>query len=126
MVQQEMYERGDRVSLKEPLGPLKPEDFGIIVEVYKDGYLVFTDAEGCTLEDVTGTKDFDPEFHGIGDALFDYGVVFPRLRGWASDYTEGPWLTDKVDLSQFHAGDVIPLAHDEVTFIDSELRSVVQ
>lgn len=113
----ESYAKGDRVSLKERLGPLTDKDFGLIVEVYRDGYLEFDGA------DTAGTKDF--EFHGIGNTLFDYGVVFPRLRGWQSDYTNGPWLTDKIDLSQFHAGDVIPVAHDELTFIDSELRGVM-
>jgi hypothetical protein len=52
--------------------------------------------------------------------------VFPQLRGYVNDYTNGPWLTDKIDLSQFHAGDVIPLAHDELNFIDSELREVLK
>jgi hypothetical protein len=114
----ESFAKGDRVSLKEPLGVLKSGTAGLVVEVYRDGYLEFDD----TL--TAGTKDF--EFHGIGSTLFDYGVVFPQLRGYVNDYTNGPWLTDKIDLSQFHAGDVIPLAHDELNFIDSELREVMK
>jgi hypothetical protein len=114
----ESFAKGDRVSLKEPLGPLTEKDFGLVVEVYRDGYLEFKGAS------VSGTKDF--EFHGIGNALFDYGVVFPALRGWLSDYTSTKWETDKVDLSQFHAGDVIPVSHNELNFIDSELRGVMQ
>ena len=110
-----MYERGDRVSLKAPLGPLTSEDFGLIVEVYA--------ANETPDGDVVGTKDFDLY---QGATLFDYGVVFPKLRGWMSDYTEGPWATDKIDLSQFHAGDVIPVAHEELTFIDSWGRDVIQ
>lgn len=112
----ESYAKGDRVSLKERLGPLGPDDFGLIVEVYGQGGIEF---EGA---DVAGTKDFDLY---MGSTLFDYGVVFPALRGWMSDYTEGKWMTDKIDLSQFHAGDVIPVAHDELNFIDSELRGVM-
>lgn len=110
----ESYAKGDRVSLKEKLGPLGPDDAGLIVEVYRDGQ----SPDG----DVVGTKDFDLY---MGSTLFDYGVVFPKLRGFMSDYTEGRWLTDKVDLSQFHNGDVIPVAHDELNFIDSELRGVM-
>ena len=112
----ESFAKGDRVSLKEPLGPLTDKDFGLVVEVYRESVIEF---EGA---DIAGTKDFDLY---QGATLFDYGVLFPRLRGWQSDYTEGPWLTDKLDLSQFHAGDVIPLAHDELNFIDSELRGLV-
>ena len=111
----ESYAKGDRVSLKEPLGPLTDKDFGLVVEVYRGNET--PDGE------VIGTKDF--EVFGA-QTLFDYGVVFPRLRGYVTDYTEGPWVTDKVDLSQFHAGDVIPVAHDELNFIDSELRGVIK
>jgi len=110
----ESFAKGDRVSLKEPLGVLTTEDVGLVVEVYGEGQT----PDGM----VVGSKDFD--MFGA-QTLFDYGVVFPRLRGWQSDYTAGPWLTDKVDLSQFHAGDVIPVGHDELVFIDSELREVM-
>lgn len=111
----ESFAKGDRVALKEPIGPLTEKDFGLVVEVYGEGQT----PDGA----VVGSKDFDT-FGTL--TLFDYGVVFPRLRGFQSDYTEGPWVTDKVDLSQFHAGDVIPCTHDELTFIDSELRGMVK
>lgn len=106
----ESYKRGDRVSFKEPMGPLTDKDYGLIVEVYQDEV-----PEGV----VVGSKDFE----ALRD-VFDYGVVFPRLRGWLSDYTT-KWVSDKVDLSQFHAGDVIPCIHDELNFIDSELRELM-
>jgi len=111
----ESFAKGDRVALKEPLGPLTDKDFGLVVEVYPRNET----PDGA----VVGSKDFDMWGE---QTLFDYGVVFPRLRGFQSDYTEGPWITDKVDLSQFHAGDVIPLAHDELNFIDSELRGAIK
>jgi hypothetical protein len=109
----ESFQKGDRVKLSEPMGILTTEDIGLVVEVYKDGILEIIGAE------VAGTKDFI-----MPRGLFDYSVVFPKLRGWMSDYTNGPWLTDKVDLSQFHAGDAVPMAHDELVFVDSVLRDV--
>jgi hypothetical protein len=111
----ESFAKGDRVAIKKPLGPLTEKDFGLVVEVYRENET----PDGV----VVGTKDF--EVLGA-QTLFDYGVVFPRLRGWQSDYTDGQWITDKVDLSQFHTGDVIPMAHDELDFIDSELRGVMK
>jgi hypothetical protein len=110
----ESFAKGDRVSLKEKLGPLDPGSMGLVVEVYGENET----PDG----DVVGTKDFDLY---AGATLFDYGVVFPQLRGFMNDYTNGKWFTEEIDLSQFHAGDVIPVAHDELNFIDSELRGVM-
>lgn len=108
----ESYKKGDRVSLKEPLGKLTEDAVGIIVEVYADSPL-------HEVLPVIGTKDFQ-EF-GTGIPLFDYGVAFPQLRK-ELPHEASAWVTGKVDLSQFHAGDVIPLAHDELVFVDSTLR----
>lgn len=110
----EMFKKGDRVSLKEPLGALKPESVGIIVETYADNR---PDAIGL----VVGTKDF--EDHTIGSALFDYGVAFPQLHQ-DTDPESAAWITDKVNLEQFHAGYVIPVAHSELVFVDSTLRDI--
>lgn len=109
----ESFKKGDRVSLKEPLGQLTGDAVGIIVEVYTDNR---PDATGLH---VVGTKDFHD--HNVGAALFDYGVAFPQLRQ-ALPHEASAWVTDKVDLSQFHAGDVIPVLHDELVFVDSALR----
>lgn len=106
----ESLKPGDRVTLKEPLGILKTTDMGLVVEVYD---------EANPVNDVVGSKDAD--FDG---GEFRYGVAFPALRGWISDYTEGPWLPTAVDLAQFHAGDVIPCTMDELILIDSSLRGV--
>lgn len=104
----ESLKRGDRVTLKESLGPLKTTDVGLIVEVYEDGVNLF---------DVDGSKDLVVPNRG----LFDYGVAFPQLRKWM-DPENTAWITDEIDLSQFHAGDVIPVAHDELMLVDSDLR----
>jgi hypothetical protein len=80
-----------------------------VVEVYDRG----TTPDGA----VIGSKDYDAL-----QGEFDFGVAFPQLRGYVSDYTEGPWLTDKVDLSQFHAGDIVPCRWGELTLVDSALR----
>jgi hypothetical protein len=111
----ESFQKGDRVSLKEPLGPLKAGEMGLVVEVYSDAIMEIVGAE------VAGSKDF---FMPRGE--FDYDVVFPRLRGYVTDYSNGAWLPEDIDLSQFHSGDVIPMGHDELNFIDSELREVMQ
>ena len=103
----ESLKRGDRVTLKEPLGILTTEDAGLIVEVYEDGLNLF---------DVDGSKDMEGN-----RGLFDYGVAFPRLRTWMNP-DDSAWFTNEVDLSQFHPGDVIPVAHDELMLVDSELR----
>lgn len=110
------------MSLKEPLGPITTAEYGVVVEVYSEDKT----PDGM----VVGSKDFDM-FGAL--SLFDYGVVFPRLRGWVSDHSDGPWLTDEVDLSQFKTGvgqfalhvDVVPFGHDELNYIDSQLRGVM-
>lgn len=117
----ESYARGDRVTLREPLGPITTGELGIIVEVYgrnetPDGVVV-------------GTKDF--EMHGA-QTLFDYGVLFTSLG--RSYQNNGPWKTDKVDVSQFAFKlggrkwsnvNVVPLGHDELRYVDSEMRGVL-
>ena len=109
----ESFKKGDRVSLKEPLGTLNTNNVGMVVEVYADSPM---HAERY----FTGTKDFED----FGTTpLFDYGVAFPQLRQ-ALHPEASAWVTDKVDLSQFHAGDVLPLAHNELVFVDSKLRDV--
>ena len=105
----ESFKRGDRVTLKAPLGPLKTDDVGLIVEVYADDENLF---------DVEGSKDMELD---MNRGLFDYGVAFPMLRAWKSPESMA-WIPEDLDLSQFHAGDVIPVAHDELVFVDSELR----
>lgn len=105
----ESFKKGDRVTLTEPLGILTTDDMGIVVEVY---------AADQAPDDVEGTKDYD-QFRG----LFDYGVAFPKLRATLHPEMAG-WITDKVDLSQFHAGDIIPVRHDELHLSDTELRGV--
>ena len=116
----ESYAKGDRVSLREPLGTISPRELGVVVEVYRENET----PDGA----IIGTKDF--ETHGA-QTLFDYGVMFGSLgRQGASN---GAWRTREVDLSQFAikaAGrvwgnaNIIPVAHDELEFIDSALRSV--
>jgi hypothetical protein len=107
----EAYQRGDRVTLKEPIGVLTTENIGLVVERYED-----TDLSG--LPSAVGTKDFK-QMQGE----FDYAVVFPGLRAYISTGSSA-WLTDKVDLSQFHAGDVVPCKHSELNLVDSVLRDV--
>jgi hypothetical protein len=104
----EALQPGDRVTLKAPMGVIKTEDIGLVVERYED-----IDLSG--LPSAIGTKDFK-QMQGE----FDYAVVFPALRKRLDN--NGRWRTDKLDLSQFHAGDVVPLRHDELTLVDSVLR----
>lgn len=103
----ESFKKGDRVTLTEPLGHLTTEDIGLIVEVY---------GEDQAPDDVAGSLDYTM-FRGI----WDYGVAFPRLRQ-TIDPESAAWITDKVDLSQFHAGDVLPVGHRELKLADSTLR----
>lgn len=107
--------KGDRVSLTEALGPIKTTDVGLIVEVY---------GENENLFDVVGSKDMEVSKElGMNRGLFDYGVAFPALRTFI-DPESAAWITDKIDLSQFHAGDVIPCRGDELILVDSALRGV--
>ena len=100
--------KGDRVTLTEPIGYLKTSDIGLIVEVYGENENLF--------EEVNGSKDLE-----ANRGLFDYAVAFPALRRFV-DPESSAWLTNEIDLSQFHAGDVIPVRHDELVLVDSELR----
>ena len=68
----ESFQKGDRVALKESLGPLTEKDFGLVVEVYRDSVIEFDGAE------VAGTKDFEDHSSGLA-ALFDYAVLAVRL-----------------------------------------------
>ena len=104
----ESFKKGDRVLLKESLGYLTTEDIGLIVEVYD---------ENVNLFDVNGSKDLVVGNRG----LFDYAVAFPALRK-QMDPDALAWFPEDLDLSQFHAGDVIPVAHDELKLVSSELR----
>ena len=116
----ESFAKGDRVALKESLGPISTEEFGIVVEIYGENET----PDGV----VVGTKDFEV----LGEqALFDYGVLFTSLTDTGLD--NGSWETEKVDIIQFAVelggrkwsnSNVIPVAHDELHFIDSELRGV--
>lgn len=104
----ESFQKGDRVSLTDPLGPLKTTDVGIVVEVYGPDENLF--------ENPNALKELE-----MNRGLFDYGVAFPQLRNFI-DPESAAWVQEKVDLSQFHAGDVIPCRHDELVLIDSALR----
>lgn len=50
---------------------------------------------------------------------FDYLVAFPTLRVKAAPDEWVEWTTDKLDLSQFRKGDVVPMSGHELEFIQS-------
>lgn len=91
---------GDRVELINDLGPLKAGDFGYVVEVYKP-------------EGVPADAEYLRESEWPTDSEFAVAVAFPSLRLVLPPEGLG-WVVDDLDVSNMHAGDVVPIRASEV------------
>lgn len=94
------FREGDRVELLEELGPLKAGDFGYVVEVYKP-------------EEKPEDAEYLRDSEWPTDSEFAVAVAFPGLRLVLPPEGVG-WVCDDLDVSNLHAGDVIPIRASEV------------
>lgn len=94
------FREGDRVELVHELGPLPAGTFGYVVEVYGP-------------EARPADAEYLRESEWPTDSEFAVAVAFPQLRLVLPPEGAG-WVCDDLDVSNLHAGDVVPIRASEV------------